>query len=141
MIKQINIMKKNIFKTISIIVLSIILFSCSKEPGQGGSSTIKGKVYAKYYDKTFTVLQGEGYMPELDVYIIYGNDASFSDRTRTNYDGIYEFKYLRKGDYRVYVYSKDSTLTIPSGLYPVIADVKITENDQTVEVPNLNIFQ
>ena len=88
MIKQINIMKKNIFKTISIIVLSIILFSCSKEPGQGGSSTIKGKVYAKYYDKTFTVLQGEGYMPELDVYIIYGNDASFSDRTRTNYDGI-----------------------------------------------------
>ncbi|MBI5540392.1 MAG: hypothetical protein HY951_10070 [Bacteroidia bacterium] len=123
-----------------IILTMVVLSSCSKKPGEGGSSNIKGKVYAKYYNKTFTLLEGQGYAPDKDIYIIYGDEASYGDRTRTNYDGTYEFQFLRKGKYRIYVYSKDSTLTIPSGVNSIITDVEITGNRQTVIVPDLKIF-
>jgi len=120
--------------------IAILISSCSKEPGVGGNATIHGKVYAKYYNKLFTVYLGEGYSGDNDVYIIYGDDQSYGDRTRTSYDGTYEFKYLRKGKYKVYVYSKDSTLTIPSGNYAVVEEGEITSNKQDLELPDLKIF-
>ncbi|MBN1184029.1 MAG: hypothetical protein JXB49_17175 [Bacteroidales bacterium] len=50
---------------------------------------------------------------ELDVYIVYEDEASFFERTRTNYNGVFEFKDLIEGNYRVFVYSKD----ILGGIY------------------------
>jgi len=118
----------------------LLLLSCTKEAGPGGSSTIKGKIYAKYYDKTFTVLNGEGYAPEKDVYIVYGDGSSYDDHVRTHYDGTFEFKYLEKGNYTIYVYSKDSSLTIPAGIYPVIQKIEITKNHSTYQIPDITIF-
>lgn len=127
---------------ISLVILSIFLFTlCSKDEGDGGTSSIKGKVFGKYYNKTFTTFMGSAYVPEKDVYIIYGDNASYGDRIRTNYDGTFEFKYLRKGDYKVYVYSKDSTLTLPSGVYAVLKAVTIKENAEVVEVSDLITFE
>lgn len=131
--------KKTTLATLFIIAM-FLLVSCTKEAGIGGSSTIRGRVYAKYYDKTFTILNGEDYAPEQDVYIIYGDGASYDDRVRTNYDGTFEFNSLEKGDYTVYVYSKDSTLTIPSGVYPVFRKVEITKNHTTYQLPEITIF-
>ncbi len=116
-----------------------ILTSCKKEEGEGGTSSIIGKVYVKDYNDTFTVLEDEYYGQEVDVYIIYGDDVSFGDRTRTNYDGTYEFKYLRKGTYHVYAYSKDSTLQ-SNALVPVIQTVEISKNSQEVQVSDLVVF-
>jgi len=81
------------------------------------------------------------YIRDEDVYLIYGEDHSYSQRIRSNYDGIYEFKYLRPGDYTIYAYSKDSTLTLVSGMYPVIRKVKIDNKRQTVEVEDMKIFR
>jgi len=75
------------------------------------------------------------------VYIIYGNDRSYSQRERSNFDGVYEFKYLRPGNYTVYCYSKDSTLTVVSGIVPVIKKVTIDKNKQTVEVEEMKVFR
>jgi hypothetical protein len=132
-------MKTKPFALICMLGVIFIIASCSKDAGEGGNSTIFGKVYVKDYNATFTVLQDEYYGKEIDVYIIYGDDVSFGNRTRTNYDGTYEFKYMRPGTYHIYAYSKDSTLQTLSTL-PVIKDVEVTKKKQTVEVPEITIF-
>lgn len=115
------------------------LSSCEKEEGKGGNSTIYGKIYVKDYNSTFTVLQDEYYAQDENVYIIYGDDKTYGDDVSTNYDGTYEFKYLRPGTYHIYVYSKDSTLQTLADI-PIIVDVEITEKNQKVEVPDIVIF-
>jgi hypothetical protein len=129
-------------RTIFLLALaSIFIFaSCEKEAGEGGNSSIFGKVYVKDYNGTFTVLNGEYYAPDEDVYIIYGEDKGYSDHVATSYDGTYEFKYLRPGKYTIYVYSKDSTLQSASGIIPKIQEVEITEKNEETEVPDIIIF-
>lgn len=133
-------MKKFLLILIAVFVAATIFTSCKKEAGEGGTSSIYGKVYVKDYNSTFTVLLEEYYAQDVDVYIIYGDDKTFSDRIRTNYDGTYEFKYLRKGTYHVYAYSKDSTLQT-NAMIPVIKDVEITKNNDDVETPEIVIFK
>lgn len=132
-------MKKSIYYLL--IILSTLVFSCAKDAGDGGNSTIYGKMIAYNYNAEFTNLKGIYPAADEDVYLIYGNDRSYSQHVKSNYDGIYEFKYLRPGDYTVYAYSKDSTLTLPSGLYAVIRNVTITDNKQTVEVEDMKLFR
>ena len=120
---------------LSTFVVLLLVASCAKDAGEGGTSSIKGKVYAKYYNKTFTSLIGETYAPDKDVYIIFGDDVTYGDKQKTCYDGSFEFKYLRKGKYKVYAYSLDTTLTNPSTQFAVIAEVEITKNGET-EVTN-----
>jgi len=132
-----------IFLSVALLSITLLFTNCKKEEGEGGKATIRGKVFAKYYNKTFTNLISTGYEPEYDVYIVYGNNESFNDRTRTNYDGTFEFDFLRPGKYTVYVYSKDSTqsvYTIPSGEYPVISEAEIGKKDKEVVLPDLVIF-
>jgi len=118
--------------SLSLLFLLLICASCSKDAGEGGTSSIKGKVYAKYYNKTFTSLLGESYAPDKDVYIIYGDNETYGDKQKTSYGGTFEFKYLRKGKYKVYTYSLDTTFTNPVGFYAVIVDVYISENGETI---------
>lgn len=119
----------------------LLVASCSKDAGEGGTSSIRGKVYAKYYNKTFTSLIGEAYAPDQDVYIIYGDDVTYGDKQKTCYDGSFEFKYLRKGTYKVYAYSLDTTLTNPATQFAVIAEVKITKSGETIVTDNLLISE
>ncbi|MDO9184596.1 MAG: hypothetical protein Q7W13_01195 [Bacteroidia bacterium] len=135
----------------SIYLLSIgfllIFNSCKKEAGEGGTSFIKGRVYAKYYNKNFTVLADSAYAPDIDIYIIYGDEFSYGERKRTSYNGTYEFKYLQKGTYKIFAYTRDSSGTYRNLVnqyandLPVIQEVEITKRKQTVEVPDINILQ
>lgn len=124
-----------------VLLCSTMLFSCSKEAGLGGNSTIYGKITAFDYNAEFTDLKGIYPAADEDVFIIFGDDRSYTERIRSNYEGVYEFKYLRPGDYTVYVYSKDSTLTLTSGIYPVFSKVTIGEDKQTVEASEMKIFR
>ena len=132
---------KRISRVSFLLIFTIALISCAKEAGDGGNSTIYGKLTAYDYNAEFTSLKGIYPAADEDVYLIYGSDRSYSQRVRSNYNGIYEFKYLRPGDYKVYVYSKDSSLTLPSGIYAVTTDVKIDGNKQIVEAAELKIFR
>jgi len=125
----------------TVILFGFFLISCKKEAGDGGNSTIYGKIIARNYNAEFTQLKGVFNAPDEDVFIIFGNDRSFSERTRTNYDGVYEFKYLRPGSYTIYAYSKDSTLTLPSELTTVIRKVEISDKKQTVEAADMIIIK
>ena len=117
------------------IIFIQLLTGCDKLPGKGGTSTIKGKIYIRDYNTAFTVLQSSHFAIEERVYIMYGAHTFYDDDIRTSYDGTYEFQNLRKGSYRVFAYSLDSTFTVPGGEYAVIDTIEITDDYQTVEVP------
>ncbi len=118
---------------------SLLLLSCKKEAGKGGSSALYGKVKVRDYNTTFTVLQDEFYAQEVRVYIIYGDARGVSDDVRTSYDGSYEFKYLQPGTYHIFAYSKDST-SQTNALIPIIKTIEITKNKQELEVPEIIII-
>jgi hypothetical protein len=95
-----------------LLVLIVCISSCKKPAGPGGQATVKGKVYAYDYDNTYTYLVSKGYFPGIKVYIIYGTGTNIGNSIATSTDGSYEFKYLNKGHYKVYVNSVDTTYKI-----------------------------
>jgi hypothetical protein len=126
-----------------ILILALMTFSCEKGPGRGGSSTIRGKLTVREYNRDFTILRDTYPGAMEDVYIIYGDDMVYGDKFEANYDGTYEFNYLREGRYKVFAYSKDSTLNydITSKEIPVIKEVEITGKDQVIEAPEIIILK
>lgn len=127
--------------SILIIITSVIILgSCKKEAGEGGNSSIKGKIWVKDYNATFTTLNAEYAGADEDVYIIYGNNISYGNKIKASPDGSFEFKYLRKGDYTIYIYSKDKTLTSPSGKVTVTVNATISKKKEIVDVGTITIY-
>lgn len=125
---------------IAIITLSIFTFSsCKKSEGEGGKASITGKIWVKRYNATGTVVAGEFAGAYEDVYIIYGSDATYGDKAQANPDGIYEFKYLRPGNYKIYAYSTGPSITV--NRLAVIKEVEITEKKQTVECETIEVVK
>jgi hypothetical protein len=119
----------------------LTLASCSKQEGPGGTSRLKGKIKVKEYNQDFTVLKTEYYSQEQDVYLIYGDDAIYSDHFTTAPDGSFEFDYLRKGKYTVFVYESDSTGASPTGTKPVYSTVVVARNNSSVDMGEITIIK
>ena len=89
-------------------VIGFFIFSsCNKDEGLGGSSSVQGYVYNIVHRADN--LAGDT-IPAVEekVYIIYGDneDGPVADkRVETNQNGMYQFQYLRKGNYVVCAYS------------------------------------
>ena len=122
-------------------IFLVAVSACKKGPGEGGTSTIRGKVLLLNYNGNFPVLDTSYYKADEDVYIIYGDGDTYNDHFKTSYNGSYEFKYLRKGTYKELVYSDDSTGLSPSGKIPVIKTIDIDKNKETYDVPDLVIVK
>ncbi len=134
-------------RLLNYICLSTILFltSCKKPAGKGGNSSIKGKIILHKYNssnQTFSLIYPA---KDVDVYIIYGNEISYGDRIKTDYEGDFEFKYLRKGNYTIYVYSIDTIAYKGPPANPkaekitVVKQVSISKNKQVVDAGELII--
>jgi hypothetical protein len=119
-------------------ILIPILSACLKEPGIGGTTTISGKIYAYDYDSEMNNLRTQYYAPDEDVFIIYGDDSIYSDRTKTSYDGSYRFEYLRPGSYTIFAYSKNVGTKLPP-LVAVKEKVEIQSGDQVVTIGDIEI--
>jgi len=126
---------------IVITLITLIISSCSKEEGEGGRASITGKVYAKNYNASFTQLLSEYYAPEEEVYIIYGDNQFYDDKIKTDPNGVFEFKHLRKGNYTIFVYSKDTTFTIASGVEAKYRNAEIKDKEEIVELPDFEIIK
>ena len=123
-------MKKGI-----VFISAILIFAaCSKNPGEGGTSSVQGKVmilegFYNVFTQTFdtTALY---YGEKEDVYIIYGEDTSdvYDDSFETSWDGTYRFEFLRKGNYTLYGYSDCDSCE--SGREPVFWDVTVDANNE-----------
>jgi hypothetical protein len=126
---------------ICLFVLGMITFSCKKDEGVGGTSSIKGKVIVRQYNSNFTELLEQYYATDEDVFIIYGDGEVYGDKVTTNYDGTYEFDYLREGNYKIYAYSKDSANYPTKHLVPVIVSATISGKKETVKAKDIVILQ
>jgi hypothetical protein len=143
-----NYKKMNKVSVFSILfIFSLLVYSCKKEEGVGGTSTIKGKVILHDYDASYQnpVPLEIGPVANEDVYIIYGSDGTvYNDDFKTSFDGTYEFKFLQKGKYKLFAYSKDSSgasIGNPSNKdIPVFLEIEITSNGSTVNAPDLIII-
>jgi hypothetical protein len=127
-----------------VVILISALVACKKEPGDGGNSSIKGRVDVVYRNLLYNPSPADTFpAPDVDVYIQYGDNVSPDDRISTNYNGEYEFLNLRPGDYTIYVYSKDTAqgLTILDPREMVVKQVvTIDDKKQTVEAPLMRIY-
>ena len=142
MIKFERVMRKYIF-TIGIGML--LLFSqCQKEAGDGGLATIKGSVIKEYRAVLNNPLNSVQ-LPALDqeIYIVYGDNISPSDKVVTDYKGDFSFSGLRKGDYTIYTYSQDTSATATAALsnMAIVSKVKITERDQVKELDPMVVYE
>jgi len=131
---------KKMFLLASCFMLVFNFTSCKKPAGEGGTSTIKGKVMTEDWNNAFTIKNGEYAGYDVDVYIVYGDNIGYSDRTRTDYNGEYQFKYLTKGKYKIYVYSKDKTLMSASGDISIVKEVEVKAKKETVSVDLITIY-
>ena len=122
-------------------VLVMVFISCEKNSGEGGNVTIAGSVWVKDYNSTFTLLHGEYAAMDEDVFIVYGNNIGYDDKTKTDYLGNYKFNYLRPGNYTIFVYSKDSAMQTVNGEIAIIEHVEITQSKGVHIVPQIIIFK
>lgn len=123
-------------------IISVIFFSCKKPAGTGGNSSIKGTVMAEDWNSSLTTMRYEYPAVDVDVYIIYGSDVSYGDKIKTNGNGEYEFKYLRKGTYKIYAIGKEKIGTTGDTKdVAVSVDVSVSKNKQAVEADQITIKQ
>ena len=99
-------MKKLLFLALAILSITV---ACKKVEGEGGRSSITGKVLIKeklYINGVCTdtaIYDGA----KEDVYIIYGdNETMYDDKIECSYDGSFKFSFLEPGKYTVFAYNK-----------------------------------
>lgn len=130
-----TIINNKCFFIFSLIIISLGV-SCKKGAGEGGRASIKGKVFSVNYNSSFTLAQDSGYLGGQKIYIIYGDEIAVGDNQDTNNKGEFEFKFLRKGHYKVFVYTKINSNHLDSA---VVQLAEITTGKQTVELPDFRI--
>lgn len=128
------------FKLLTLCIITLLL-GCSKQAGEGGKSTVKGKILVEDWNNAFTIKNGEYPGLDVDVFIIYGDNVSYNDKTRANYNGEFEFKYLRKGKYTIYVITKDKTLQSASGEKSIIINFELTEKKETKTLDQITVYE
>lgn len=123
-----------------LLTITALLPGCKKPAGEGGNSTIKGSVWVLDYDKSLNTLQHQYAGVDVEVYIIYGDDVTAGDKVNTNAEGEFEFKYLRKGSYKVYAIGLEKIGTSNDTRDVAVSlDVSVTKNKQTVEAGQIII--
>ena len=119
----------------TLLALALILPSCNKGPGEGGTGTLQGYVKLVHHpDDDYTLTPDTMAAAKTDVFIIYGNEVYFGNDVETGADGMYQFEYLRPGDYTVFAYS-----TLPSGEKVAVYVSVNLQHGAVMNVPTLYI--
>ena len=114
---------------------ALMMPSCNKGPGEGGTGTVQGFVKLVHHpDDDYTLTPDTMVAAKTDVFIVYGDEAYFGDDAETNASGMYRFEYLRSGDYTVFAYS-----TLPSGEKVAVSEVVELQRGAIANVPTLYI--
>jgi hypothetical protein len=102
-----------------------------------GNSFVTGKIMINYYNDDFSLLLSEEPARDEDVFLMFGNNTSVSDDTKTSMSGNFQFSYLWPGNYTLFYYSEDTTGISPEGI-AIVNEFTLQQN-QTVEFDNLII--
>ena len=120
--------------------LSVLILSCNKEPGEGGTSSITGKVYTYDLNSTGLDTLDEYYVMGEDVYIIYGlDDNTYNDKFSTSFDGSYRFDNLTEGKYTIFAYSRCLTCSGEVEEEKIVIDITAKKTEYTA--PDLIILK
>ena len=126
--------------------VTLSLMACVKDPGLGGSGIISGKVNKEVRVVLTNPNTAIYSVPaaDQDVYIVYGSHISPDDKVVTNYNGEFEFRNLRRGNYTIYTYSKDTTGVNPPVIDPsrmvILKEVELIDNQDQIELSDLTIY-
>lgn len=100
----------------------------------GGQARIAGRVYAYNINKSFERTDS-GYYADTRVFIAYGNEGMVDNDTRTSFDGSFEFNWLQKGNYTVWVIGQCDSC--PAGQLVDSVRVVISDKKQSVATRDL----
>lgn len=125
----------------AVIAIIVLMAFCTKPAGPGGRAMVKGKVYAHDFDNTLRYLISSGYSAGEKVYIVYGNNTVVGNNVTTSYDGSYEFRYLNKGHYKIFVNSLDTSIKIKGSktTIAVIREFDIKDPKKVITLEDLVI--
>ena len=119
----------------ALLALALIMPSCNKGPGEGGTGTVQGYVKLVHHpDDDFTLTPDTMVAAKTDVFIIYGDEAYFGNDVETSADGLYQFEYLLPGHYTVFAYS-----TLTTGEKVAVSETVNLERGAVVNVPTLYV--
>ena len=125
--------------TFGILLGSLLLLSaCDKTPGYGGNCGITGTVKIRKYNSNYSVLREEANYANADVYIVFEDGKGYGDKVKTSYDGTFNFNHLVPGNYKLFVYSNDTTL-LTTDQVPITIPVKISKNKELVNAGVIKI--
>ena len=126
---------KMTIKLLMIFAMLSLLFSCNKGPGEGGTGMVQGFVKLVHHpDDDYTLTPDTMVAAKTDVFINYGDEAFYGDDVETDANGMYQFEYLRPGDYTVFAYS-----TLPSGEKVAVREMVSLSRGAVAQVPTLYI--
>ena len=116
-------------------MVAMLLPACNKGPGEGGTGTVQGYVKLVHHpDDDYTLTPDTMAAAKTDVFIIYGDEVYFGDDVETNAEGMYQFEYLRPGDYTVFAYS-----TLPTGEKVAVSEIVNLQRGGVAMAPTLYI--
>ena len=119
----------------ALLALTLIMPSCNKGPGEGGTGTVQGFVKLVHHpDNDFTLTPDTMEAVKTDVFIIYGDETYYDDDVETGPDGMYRFEYLLPGNYTVFSYS-----ILPSGEKVAVKETVELQRGEVAEVPTIYI--
>jgi hypothetical protein len=116
---------------------SLLLSSCAKEAGEGGSSSIKGRIYG-YDINTSGIVTDSAVVQDARVFISYGDNTTVDDDTWSSFTGEYVFRGLQIGKYTIFTYSQCNDCPFNQEVKKQV--VEITEKNQEVIAPDIVIF-
>ena len=128
-------MNNTIKLLLAFLAVTLLLPSCNKGPGEGGTGTVQGYVKLVHHpDDDYTLTPDTMVAAKTDVFIVYGDENYFGNDAETDANGMYRFEYLRPGDYTVYAYS-----TLPSGEKVAESETVSLVRGAVVQAPTLYI--
>ena len=128
--------------TTFLLFVSLTLFSCIRTPGEGGRASITGsvdlirRVQLNNPSSNVDTIAASN----VEVFIIYGDHLGPDDKVDTNPDGDFTFEWLRTGDYILYVYSEDTSVTTPLPRVAVSYEIEIQDKDDVIHLDPFVIY-
>lgn len=95
--------------TILFVFTGMLLSSCEKNEGMGGTGSITGTIVEQFYNQDFSETFHSSPAVDEDVFILFGDNTTPGEDVTTGMSGEFRFNYLYPGTYVIYFQSDDST--------------------------------